>query len=169
MEYRRSEGLDEDYLGIGLTSRKNLCLHPVVSKQRKGKVVDSMCRNMTASWVRAKAGKGKNTKQDETPDKQIELCDFYEVCFAFGYITWSKVSKKKNHFSNWMQPIHPIQSLMAYIPWLISKIIARKCDSVLIIWFDAWYVGMASYEIIAHVLFIDTICQCRHLFLPLYA
>ncbi|KAJ8656758.1 hypothetical protein O0I10_007605 [Lichtheimia ornata] len=78
MEYRRSEGLDEDYLGIGLTSRKNLCLHPVVSKQRKGKVVDSMCRNMTASWVRAKAGKGKGAKQDETPDKQIELCDFYE-------------------------------------------------------------------------------------------
>lgn len=97
MEYRRSEGLDEDYLGIGLTSRKNLCLHPVVSKQRKGKVVDSMCRNMTASWVRAKAGKGKGAKQDETPDKQIELCDFYEVGWMGILDDIERIIHKRNH------------------------------------------------------------------------
>ncbi|KAL8293136.1 hypothetical protein RQP46_000830 [Phenoliferia psychrophenolica] len=39
MEYRETEHdiHDEDFLGIGLTSRKNLCVHPSVSKEKKGK------------------------------------------------------------------------------------------------------------------------------------
>ncbi|RUP48191.1 hypothetical protein BC936DRAFT_144855, partial [Jimgerdemannia flammicorona] len=65
IDYRK----DENFLGIGLTSRRNLCLHPSVSKEKKGKVVDSRCRSLTASWVRekAKAEPGKH-----------ELCQFYE-------------------------------------------------------------------------------------------
>ena len=89
MKYRQEQGLDDEYFGIGLTSRKNLCLHPVVSRERKGKVVDSKCRNMTASWVRAKAGKGKgatnntdNTQENMEIDSNVELCDFYEVTFT---------------------------------------------------------------------------------------
>ncbi|KAI9310728.1 hypothetical protein BX666DRAFT_1869134 [Dichotomocladium elegans] len=83
MAYRAKSGLEENFFGIGLTSRKNLCLHPVVSKERKGKVVDSKCRNMTASWVRARAGKGNKQQQvDDTDamdvDTSVELCDFYE-------------------------------------------------------------------------------------------
>jgi DEAD_2 len=31
MEYRRSAGIEtDDFLGLGLTSRKNLCVHPEV-------------------------------------------------------------------------------------------------------------------------------------------
>ncbi|QRW01863.1 DNA repair helicase RAD3 [Ceratobasidium sp. AG-Ba] len=37
------------YTGLGLTSRKNLCLHPEVSKEKKGKVVDARCRDLTSS------------------------------------------------------------------------------------------------------------------------
>ncbi|CAE6511143.1 unnamed protein product [Rhizoctonia solani] len=40
---------EEAYTGIGLTSRKNLCLHPEVSKEKKGKVVDARCRDLTSS------------------------------------------------------------------------------------------------------------------------
>lgn len=41
MDYRTKElGYQEDFRGLGLTSRKNLCLHPEVSKERKGTVVD---------------------------------------------------------------------------------------------------------------------------------
>lgn len=86
MAYRRAQGLEEDFLGIGLTSRKNLCLNPVVSREKKGKVVDSKCRNLTASWVRAKAGvvnKGQaQQSENDDPmevDHQVELCNFYEV------------------------------------------------------------------------------------------
>ncbi|KAG9105049.1 DNA-dependent ATPase of the nucleotide excision repair factor 4 complex [Ceratobasidium sp. 370] len=36
------------FTGLGLTSRKNLCLHPEVSKEKKGKVVDARCRDLTS-------------------------------------------------------------------------------------------------------------------------
>ncbi|ORZ26023.1 hypothetical protein BCR42DRAFT_458082 [Absidia repens] len=85
MAYRQKEGLNEDFFGVGLTSRKNLCLHPTVSKEKKGKLVDSKCRDMTASWVRARAGKKKRGQQQEQEqdstmeiDTDIELCNFYE-------------------------------------------------------------------------------------------
>ncbi|RGB34175.1 hypothetical protein C1646_760892 [Rhizophagus diaphanus] len=69
IEYRKSQGVEESFLGIGLTSRKNLCLHPTVSQQKWGKVVDAKCRNLTASWVRDKS----------KFDSNVELCDFYET------------------------------------------------------------------------------------------
>lgn len=68
VEYRKSCGLQESILGLGLTSRRNLCLHPSVSKEKKGKVVDARCRNLTASWVREAALAGQD----------IETCSFYE-------------------------------------------------------------------------------------------
>lgn len=73
IEYRKSQGVEESFLGIGLTSRKNLCLHPTVSQQKWGKVVDAKCRNLTASWVRDKS----------KVDSNVELCDFYEVIINF--------------------------------------------------------------------------------------
>ncbi|KAL1918131.1 uncharacterized protein VTP21DRAFT_3397 [Calcarisporiella thermophila] len=69
MKYRKDCGIEEDFLGIGLTSRRNLCLHPEVSREKKGKVVDARCRNMTASWVRQKA---------QADTEHVELCQFYE-------------------------------------------------------------------------------------------
>lgn len=87
MAYRKEQGIDEEFFGIGLTSRKNLCLNHTVSRERKGKVVDSKCRNLTASWVRAKAGRTRSGEQQEQAenddpmevDNQVELCNFYEV------------------------------------------------------------------------------------------
>jgi len=69
IEYRKSQGVEESFLGIGLTSRKNLCLHPTVSQHKWGKVVDAKCRNLTASWVRDKS----------KVNTDVELCNFYEV------------------------------------------------------------------------------------------
>ncbi|KAL5490523.1 RAD3 [Sanghuangporus weigelae] len=43
------------FTGLGLTSRKNLCLHPEVSKERKGIVVDARCRDLTSSATMEKA------------------------------------------------------------------------------------------------------------------
>ncbi|CAG8501032.1 4627_t:CDS:10 [Ambispora gerdemannii] len=71
-DFRQKNGNKEKFLGIGLTSRKNLCLHPSVSKEKKGKVVDARCRNITASWVREKAKSSSN----------VELCSFYEALEA---------------------------------------------------------------------------------------
>eukprot|EP00045_Choanoeca_perplexa_P011544 m.123032 g.123032 ORF g.123032 m.123032 type:complete len:798 (-) comp15669_c1_seq3:26-2419(-) len=45
---------DLNYLGLGLSSRRNLCVHPEVSQERTGNVVDAKCRQLTASFVRDK-------------------------------------------------------------------------------------------------------------------
>ncbi|KAG6890699.1 DNA-dependent ATPase of the nucleotide excision repair factor 4 complex [Termitomyces sp. Mi166 len=77
MAYRISQAeTDEDrekekiYSGLGLTSRKNLCIHPEVSKEKKGKVVDARCRDMTntAACEKGRANPGS-----------VELCDWHEV------------------------------------------------------------------------------------------
>ncbi|CAI1964257.1 hypothetical protein SEUBUCD646_0E02600 [Saccharomyces eubayanus] len=71
MDYRTKEmGYQEDFRGLGLTSRKNLCLHPEVSKERKGTVVDEKCRRMTNGQARRKA--------EEDPDANVELCEYHE-------------------------------------------------------------------------------------------
>jgi DNA excision repair protein ERCC-2 len=51
-------------LALGLSSRKNLCVHPQVSASA---AVDTGCRRLTASWVREKAA-------SDTP-----LCDYFET------------------------------------------------------------------------------------------
>eukprot|EP00835_Amoeboradix_gromovi_P006251 NODE_702_length_5024_cov_0.139898.p1 type:complete len:744 gc:universal NODE_702_length_5024_cov_0.139898:2594-363(-) len=55
------------FLGIGLTSRKNLCIHPSVS-QLSGSAVDAKCRNLTASFMRDK----------HKIDSSVDTCDYYE-------------------------------------------------------------------------------------------
>jgi len=70
MAYRRDvHDKNETFLGLGLTSRKNLCVHPKVSQSKKGKVADAMCRDLTNSWV---CEKGRNDPGS------VELCDWHE-------------------------------------------------------------------------------------------
>lgn len=61
--------ISEEFLALGLSSRKNLCVHPTVSSNRRGNLVDSRCRDLTASWVRERAA----------ADPTIETCNFYET------------------------------------------------------------------------------------------
>lgn len=68
-EKTEGEGNPEDILAIGLSSRKNMCIHPVVGRERKGKVVDAMCRDMTSAWA---CEKGR-----QEPGS-VELCSFHE-------------------------------------------------------------------------------------------
>jgi DNA excision repair protein ERCC-2 len=56
------------FLCIGLSSRRNLCIHPRVSEEKDALSTDSQCRNLTASWVRERSKTAPN----------VELCDFYE-------------------------------------------------------------------------------------------
>jgi DNA excision repair protein ERCC-2 len=70
MAYREKElGFREEFRGLGLTSRKNLCLHPVVKREKKGNVVDARCRSLTAGFVKEKKLKGED----------VELCIYHEV------------------------------------------------------------------------------------------
>lgn len=76
MEYRTRQQVDgkaEPYLAIGLASRKNLCIHPDVSKERSGKVVDARCMNLTSPWARKEA---------------TSTCDFFEKLEAMEQDEW---------------------------------------------------------------------------------
>ena len=57
-------------LALCLSSRRNMCVHPRVTEEGDRETVDSLCRNMTASWVRSKAMSGHAAG--------VELCSFYE-------------------------------------------------------------------------------------------
>ncbi|KAJ7632611.1 hypothetical protein FB45DRAFT_912930 [Roridomyces roridus] len=60
---------ERNFTGLGLTSRKNLCIHPEVAKEKKGKVVDARCRDLTNS---ATCEKGR------ADPGSVELCDWHE-------------------------------------------------------------------------------------------
>ncbi|KAK0740804.1 hypothetical protein B0T18DRAFT_471892 [Schizothecium vesticola] len=61
MKFRAERlGHDEEFRGLGLTSRKNLCLHPSVKREKSGSVVDARCRSLTAGFVREKKEKGES-------------------------------------------------------------------------------------------------------------
>jgi DNA excision repair protein ERCC-2 len=67
-------------LAVGLTTRRNLCLQPAVSKAESREEADSMCRALTASWVRdAHAGAiDRFERNHDLEDLPATLCRFYE-------------------------------------------------------------------------------------------
>ena len=96
MEYRISyaeteeqKAMEQNFTGLGLTSRKNLCINPEVvillavhidwlihstwkvAKEKKGKVVDARCRDLTNSAV---------CEKGRADPGSVELCDWHEVC-----------------------------------------------------------------------------------------
>ncbi|KAI0054070.1 DNA repair helicase [Auriscalpium vulgare] len=60
---------EKNFMGLGLTSRKNLCIHPEVSKEKKGKVVDGRCRDLTnaATMNRSREDPGS-----------VQTCSFHD-------------------------------------------------------------------------------------------
>eukprot|EP01105_Mastigella_eilhardi_P015726 TRINITY_DN3599_c0_g1_i1.p1 TRINITY_DN3599_c0_g1~~TRINITY_DN3599_c0_g1_i1.p1 ORF type:complete len:546 (+),score=120.34 TRINITY_DN3599_c0_g1_i1:21-1658(+) len=61
-------------LTVAMSSRRNLCIHQKVCEEKDGKMVDSMCRDITASWVRERAKTHSGT----------EVCRFYEEFLKSG-------------------------------------------------------------------------------------
>lgn len=87
MKYRAQElGFDEEFRALGLTSRKNLCLHPSVKREKSGSVVDARCRSLTAGFVKEKKERGEN----------VDLCIYHDVRIAavmdlLGTLTHSRI------------------------------------------------------------------------------
>ncbi|XP_050506968.1 general transcription and DNA repair factor IIH helicase subunit XPD [Diabrotica virgifera virgifera] len=66
--YEKIDGEHPQITGLVLSSRKNMCIHPEVSTQREGKIVDGKCHSLTASYVRDK----------HNDDDTVPVCSFYE-------------------------------------------------------------------------------------------
>lgn len=67
-------------LALGLSSRKNLCINPNVLSTSSRDSVDSACRRLTASWVRALAADGEGSNRGESLQSSgaIPSCPFFE-------------------------------------------------------------------------------------------
>ncbi|KAJ8044735.1 General transcription and DNA repair factor IIH helicase subunit XPD [Holothuria leucospilota] len=72
--YERESGEKPKVLGLALSSRKNLCIHPEVTREIHGKLVDSKCHSLTASYIREK---GEH-------DPSVPVCSFFENFDNFG-------------------------------------------------------------------------------------
>lgn len=104
MKYRTEQlGYEEDFRGLGLTSRKNLCLHPSVKKEKSGAIVDARCRSLTAGFVKEKKERGE----------EVDLCVYHDVCILFWRIhaDAARISIFLNHTTSF-QPEFSL--LMAY-------------------------------------------------------
>lgn len=66
--YEKNTNVQPNITGLVLSSRKNMCIHPDVSKEREGKTVDGKCFGLTASYVR------EHHQMDDT----VPICQYYE-------------------------------------------------------------------------------------------
>ena len=67
-------GKASEIMALGLSSRKNMCIHPRVADEGSRESVDARCRRLTASWVREKH-MDCVSREEET---STELCQFFE-------------------------------------------------------------------------------------------
>ncbi|XP_033127767.1 general transcription and DNA repair factor IIH helicase subunit XPD-like [Anneissia japonica] len=72
--YEQEIGEKPTILGLALSSRKNLCIHPRVSKEATGKLVDSACQGLTASYIRTR----------NHYDDSVSVCSFFELFDSIG-------------------------------------------------------------------------------------
>lgn len=68
LEYYEKCGEPIKILGLALSSRKNLCIHPEIQGENNGKKVDAFCHKLTASYIRSK----------HAANPSIPVCSFYE-------------------------------------------------------------------------------------------
>ncbi|CCE88822.1 Piso0_001608 [Millerozyma farinosa CBS 7064] len=83
MKYRAEQlGYVEEFRGLGLTSRKNLCLHPSISKEPKGVVVDEKCRRITNGQLKQQIENGKVSEEDQKRHPETkQLCSYHEELY----------------------------------------------------------------------------------------
>lgn len=92
MKYRAEQlGYEEDFRGLGLTSRKNLCLHPSVKREKSGSVVDARCRSLTAGFVKEKKDRGEN----------VDVCVYHDVSWM-PPVTWVSLVLTSRFSRTWI-------------------------------------------------------------------
>ncbi|CDF35006.1 unnamed protein product [Chondrus crispus] len=69
-------------LALGLTTRRNLCLHPVVSAKESRDEADAACRSLTASWVRSSVMEAQT--EGGSMARNESLCEYFEGHQAEG-------------------------------------------------------------------------------------
>ncbi len=97
-------------LALCLSSRRNMCIHPRINSEGDRETVDSLCRNMTASWVRNKADAG------------VELCDFYE-----SYENIGKTSEILQGVYS-LDDLKEVGKTKGWCPYFMTRHILNHCN-----------------------------------------
>ena len=113
------EGRPPNFLGLALSARKNLCIHPEVSQEEEGKGVDSKCHKLTASFVREK----------HAHDPSIAVCPFYEVNYhSLWYGVFSCTAFTTRSLNIWERknflPFH--QASMTWWVWYLFVLMCNE-------------------------------------------
>lgn len=74
--YDKNAPVKHNMTGVVLSSRKNMCIHPVVKREREGKAVDAMCFSMTAQHVRDRYAF----------DQSVDVCKYFFVLKCMHYV-----------------------------------------------------------------------------------
>jgi DNA excision repair protein ERCC-2 len=78
MQYRRSQAAksNSNFVGVCLSSRRNMCIHPRADNETDSESVDTLCRSMTAPWVR----ESRNSCVPSNPSASEDgVCHFFET------------------------------------------------------------------------------------------
>ena len=122
-----------DILGVCLSSRRNLCIHPTVSKHDNRGKVDALCRNKTASFVREQKAAGAD----------IEVCQFFE-----GYESEGKDATLSGIYS--ISDLKTLGSNHKWCPYFTSRRLVSVANVVVYNYqylLDPKIAGMVSREI----------------------
>lgn len=116
MKYRADQlGYEEEFRGLGLTSRKNLCLHPSVKREKRGAIVDARCRSLTAGFVKERKNRGED----------VAVCNYHD-----------NLDLKEPH--NLVDPgVYTLDALMRYCerekicPYFASRRMMSFCNVII--------------------------------------
>ena len=127
MKYRTEQlGYTEDFRGLGLTSRKNLCLHPSVKREKSGSVVDARCRSLTAGFVKEKKERGED----------VDVCVYHDVSALALFSSQadrgleSRSPRAPQSCSPWC--LHPRRSASIWRATQAMPLLFRQADDVLL-------------------------------------
>jgi len=154
MKFRAKRlGHEEEFRGLGLTSRKNLCLHPEVMREKSGAVVDARCRSLTAGFVKEKKERGED----------VPVCIYHDVLFL-QYSKRTLLSEARILiFWNRITSFQTVCGLL-----VASRNTAKNTNNALTLRRGAWYVNTGLNENL-QLTCLDVLLQRHHLFISLPA
>ncbi|KAH7648064.1 DNA repair -related [Cryptosporidium bovis] len=153
--YSDKNSIPGSILAIGMTARRNLCINPKVTIHTDRDKIDSMCRSMTAPWVRAKyhleskkkmnideESQGASNESSELADIEemlnsdcSTLCPYYESYERL----WNSdlvptnvytIEEFKDFGKNWEHPI--LKRKMPFCPYYASKRLIQTAKVVVL-------------------------------------
>jgi DNA excision repair protein ERCC-2 len=154
MKYRAEQlGHEEDFRGLGLTSRKNLCLHPSVKREKSGAVVDARCRSLTAGFVKEKKERGED----------VELCVYHDVSTRRIPLLAFVIDLQVQNLDH-LEP----HNLVPNGVWTLDGLLRYGEQHKQCPYFTSRrMVGHSSPGALQSLMFLDAILQRHHLLLPL--